>query len=667
MIKKSSLLLAAGILILPSTTPLVATATEVTLSSQIKSTSSTPSKPLPSTLPSASSSKGSAPQTSEPASTSQSQATSKETVASSKPVVTTTQKKEPTAQAQQSTSSNLAAIASGTWGTVAWNIDAAGNLHLGAGTLEDTSNNVSPWDQYKSKINKISFDGAVVAAANSSYLFSGLDQLTEIDNISNFNTSNVTDMRHMFWKCHALTTLDLSSFDTSNVTDMNYMFYDCSALTTLDLSSFDTSNVTNMSTMFYGCSALTTLDLSKFDTSNVTSMNYMFYGCSALTTLDLSKFDTSNVTSMNYMFYGCSALTTLDLSSFDTSKVTDMNSMFYGCPALTTLDLSKFDTSNVTSMNYMFYGCSALTTLDLSKFDTSKVTTMNYMFNGCSALTTLDLSKFDTSNVTSMNYMFYGCSALTTLDLSKFDTSNVTSMNYMFNGCSALTTLDLSKFDTSKVTTMNYMFSNTTIKKLTLGLKSHLLGTCDLNPVPKNNNYTGKWQSIGTGTPASPNGTWSGDTADLISRSQTGVADTYVWQPAVPAADVTVKYEDTDGKSIHASQTISGNVGDTYDATTATYKLAIDGYTLDASQLPKNATGTLSATAQTVTYVYTKNPAPVKAADVTVKYVDTDGKSIHASQTISGNVGDTYDATTATYKLAIDGYTLDASQLPKNA
>ncbi|WP_042219946.1 BspA family leucine-rich repeat surface protein, partial [Lactococcus garvieae] len=251
MIKKSSLLLAAGILILPSTTPLVATATEVTLSSQIKSTSSTPSKPLPSTLPSASSSKGSAPQTSEPASTSQSQATSKETVASSKPVVTTTQKKEPTAQAQQSTSSNLAAIASGTWGTVAWNIDAAGNLHLGAGTLEDTSNNVSPWDQYKSKINKISFDGAVVAAANSSYLFSGLDQLTEIDNISNFNTSNVTDMRHMFWKCHALTTLDLSSFDTSNVTDMNYMFYDCSALTTLDLSSFDTSNVTNMSTMFY--------------------------------------------------------------------------------------------------------------------------------------------------------------------------------------------------------------------------------------------------------------------------------------------------------------------------------------------------------------------------------------------------------------------------------
>ncbi|WP_276414706.1 MucBP domain-containing protein, partial [Lactococcus garvieae] len=283
----------------------------------------------------------------------------------------------------------------------------------------------------------------------------------------------------------------------------------------------------------------------------------------------------------------------------------------------------------------------------------------------CSALTTLDLSKFDTSNVTSMNYMFYGCSALTTLDLSKFDTSNVTSMNYMFNGCSALTTLDLSKFDTSKVTTMNYMFSNTTIKKLTLGLKSHLLGTCDLNPVPKNNNYTGKWQSIGTGTPASPNGTWSGDTADLISRSQTGVADTYVWQPAVPAADVTVKYEDTDGKSIHASQTISGNVGDTYDATTATYKLAIDGYTLDASQLPANATGTLSATAQTVTYVYTKNPAP--AADVTVKYVDTDGKSIHASQTISGNVGDTYDATTATYKLAIDGYTLDASQLPKNA
>ncbi|WP_291293449.1 MucBP domain-containing protein, partial [Enterococcus sp.] len=130
------------------------------------------------------------------------------------------------------------------------------------------------------------------------------------------------------------------------------------------------------------------------------------------------------------------------------------------------------------------------------------------------------------------------------------------------------------------------------------------------------------------------------------------------------AADFTVEYVDTDGNEIHASQAISGNVGDTYDATTDTYKLSITGYTLDATQLPTNGTGTLSDQAQTVTYVYTKDPVP--AVDVTVEYVDIDGNEIHAPQAISGNIGDTYDATTDAYKLSITGYTIDDTQLPTN-
>ncbi|WP_285011309.1 MucBP domain-containing protein [Lactococcus garvieae] len=77
------------------------------------------------------------------------------------------------------------------------------------------------------------------------------------------------------------------------------------------------------------------------------------------------------------------------------------------------------------------------------------------------------------------------------------------------------------------------------------------------------------------------------------------------YKPEV-AADVTVNYVDEDGKAIPSvsPQTISGNVGDSYDATTDVYKLAIDGYTLDESKLPANAKGTLSDQAQTVTYVY---------------------------------------------------------------
>jgi LPXTG-motif cell wall-anchored protein len=151
-------------------------------------------------------------------------------------------------------------------------------------------------------------------------------------------------------------------------------------------------------------------------------------------------------------------------------------------------------------------------------------------------------------------------------------------------------------------------------------------------------------------------------TGTLSDQAQTV---TYVYRKdPVPAVDVTVEYVDTDGNEIHAPQAISGNIGDTYDATTDTYKLTIDGYTIDDTQLPTNGTGTLSDKAQTVTYVYTKDPVP--AADVTVEYVDIDGNEIHAPQVISGNIGDTYDATTDTFKLTIDGYTIDDTQLPNN-
>ena len=174
--------------------------------------------------------------------------------------------------------------------------------------------------------------------------------------------------------------LDLSNFDTSKVTNMESMFRGMSNLTSLNLSNFDTSKVTNMESMFSHMFSLTSLELSNFDTSKVTNMGFMFSAMHSLTNLNLSSFDTSKVTSMGFMFHKISSLTTLDLSNFDTSKVTDMGYMFDGMTNLTTLDLSNFDTSQVTDMRLMFY----LDEEDISKdkletiyvnndFDTSKL------------------------------------------------------------------------------------------------------------------------------------------------------------------------------------------------------------------------------------------------------------------------------------------------------
>ena len=115
------------------------------------------------------------------------------------------------------------------------------------------------------------------------------------------DVSRPSSCYYMFGDCAKLTSLDVSNFNTSKVTDMSYMFYDCTKLTSLDVSNFNTSKVTNMSYMFYDCTSLTSLDLSSFDTSKVTNMGYMFYNCTKLTSLDLSSFDFTKVTSYTYM------------------------------------------------------------------------------------------------------------------------------------------------------------------------------------------------------------------------------------------------------------------------------------------------------------------------------------------------------------------------------
>lgn len=145
-------------------------------------------------------------------------------------------------------------------------------------------------NSYTAQADKVNIDGVEYYQLK---LDKGLD--------NNFYVFNHNDFTNLIFK----------DVDTSNVTDMNNMFYRCEALTSLDVSGFNTSNVTNMSTMFCYCDAITSLDVSGWDTSNVTDMSSMFYGCSAITSLDLSGWDTSKVTDMASMFTNCSALKTI--------------------------------------------------------------------------------------------------------------------------------------------------------------------------------------------------------------------------------------------------------------------------------------------------------------------------------------------------------------------
>ena len=143
-----------------------------------------------------------------------------------------------------------------------------------------------------------------------------------------------------------------------------------------------------------------------------------------------------------------------------------------------------------------------------------------------------------------------------------------------------------------------------------------------------------------------------------LTDTANGVITLYAqWKKANCA--VITKYVDETGKEIHDPVTETGIVGTAY----VTKKLAIEGYTLDESKIPANATGKYSENDIVVTYVYKKNtPAPVEGK-VTTKYVDETGKEIHDPVTETGIVGSDY----TTEKLTIDGYTLDESKIPANA
>ncbi len=260
----------------------------------------------------------------------------------------------------------------------------------------DTSNNFPGW--HKIGVREVVFDESFKYARPKSCdtWFDEQTSLTSIEGMSNLNTSEVTNMKQMFYNCKKLTSLDLSSFNTEKATDMTEMFGNCIGLTSLDLSSFNTTQVTFMNGMFRGCSGLSSLDLSSFNTAQVTNMNEMFEGCNGLTSLDLSSFNTAQVAYMNDMFNGCSGLTSLDLSSFQTYQVTNMEGMFNGCSKLTSLDLSSFQTHQVTNMEDMFNGCSELTRIYVSNyFVTNKAEYSSNMFAGCISLAGYDESRTD--------------------------------------------------------------------------------------------------------------------------------------------------------------------------------------------------------------------------------------------------------------------------------
>ncbi|NBA19868.1 BspA family leucine-rich repeat surface protein, partial [Enterococcus hirae] len=328
----------------------------------------------------------------------------------------------------------------GMWGTSPYTFDEnTGVLTIGAGELSGYTE--SPWSENKNvdaeAIKKIVLSGKVVAPKNSRLLFSGntpaekLTNVTEIEGLSQLDTSNVTDMWKMFKDMSSITSLDVSGFDTSNVTDMRSMFYGMSSVTSLDVSNFDTSKVTFMSYMFADAplKKLTLGDTFKFVEANASltsawkredgkgtfysAEDFMKnYGTGDLTAGTYVSVETDTWGTSPYMFDKDTGTLTIGAGELSGYKESPWSSNKVDNKAIKKIVLAGKVVAPENS-NYLFSTSTVgkdltnVTEIEgLSQLDTSNVTDMRCMFSDMRSVINLDVSGFDTSNVTSMNYMF---------------------------------------------------------------------------------------------------------------------------------------------------------------------------------------------------------------------------------------------------------------------
>ena len=122
---------------------------------------------------------------------------------------------------------------------------------------------------------------------------------------------------------------DVSNLDTSRITDMSYLFEGAATSFNQDIGGWDVSNVTNMRWMFCNATSFNQY-IGSWDVSKVTDMRGMFYKATTFSQY-IGSWDVSNVTDMGGMFARASSFNQ-EIGSWDVSNVKYKNDMFLDCP-----------------------------------------------------------------------------------------------------------------------------------------------------------------------------------------------------------------------------------------------------------------------------------------------------------------------------------------------
>jgi len=181
--------------------------------------------------------------------------------------------------------------------------------------------------------------------------FRGCASLEEVIVPESINTSNVRDMSAFFFQCRNLDIRFVEKFDTRNVTTMNNMFSYVHCDSTLDLSNFNTSKVNSMYHMFYQAQ-INNLVMSSFSSESLTDVRGMF-ALSAIPSIEFGpSFNIRKVQSIASMFESSRSISSIDLSMFMPDSLNTCQKMFFDCRNLSDIvfgeNFTPLDTCNVT-------------------------------------------------------------------------------------------------------------------------------------------------------------------------------------------------------------------------------------------------------------------------------------------------------------------------------
>ncbi|WP_157153402.1 BspA family leucine-rich repeat surface protein [Brachyspira murdochii] len=281
----------------------------------------------------------------------------------------------------------------------------------------------------------------------------------DFSGIENWNTSNVTNMRGMFYNCYSFNE-DIQKWNVSNVKDMGHLFYNCINFNQ-NISEWNVSNVTDMRGMFKGCTNFNH-PLNKWDTSKVKDMSLMFRGCVDFNQ-PLDNWDTSNVISATGMFMNCRNFNQ-NINNWNVSKLEYANNMFEECWNFNQ-PLDKWNTSSVISTASMFKHCINFNQ-NINNWNVSKLEYANSMFEDCYSFNQ-PLDKWDTSNLKYISNMFKFCYEFNQ-PLNTWNTSQIIEMDYVFDKAKKFNQ-PLYKWDTSNVVSMQCLFYDAESFNQTLG------------------------------------------------------------------------------------------------------------------------------------------------------------------------------------------------------